>query len=157
MTLTQLSIAFFLQVAVILVTCRLVGTAAQRWLGQPRVVGEMIAGVLLGPSLLGALAPEVQGFLFPKESKPILFVIAQFGVGLYMFLVGLGFDRNEFFKGAKGAAAVSLAGMAAPFAVAVAIALAWPSASRASASPSAPTARWKDWRSPWSGSALWSS
>lgn len=122
MTPTQLSIAFFLQVAVILVTCRLVGTAAQRWFGQPRVVGEMIAGVLLGPSLLGALAPEVQAFLFPKESKPILFVIAQFGVGLYMFLVGLGFDRGEFRRGARGAASVSLAGMAAPFAVAVAIA-----------------------------------
>lgn len=122
MTPTQLSIAFFLQVAVILVTCRLVGTAAQRWFGQPRVVGEMIAGVLLGPSLFGALAPEVQAFLFPKESKPILFVIAQFGVGLYMFLVGLGFDRDEFFRGVKGAASVSLAGMAAPFGVAVAIA-----------------------------------
>lgn len=122
MTPTQLSIAFFLQVAVILVTCRLVGTAAQRWFGQPRVVGEMIAGVLLGPSLFGALAPEVQAFLFPKESKSILFVIAQFGVGLYMFLVGLGFDRDEFFRGVKGAASVSLAGMAAPFGVAVAIA-----------------------------------
>ena len=122
MTPTQLSIAFFLQVAVILLTCRLVGTAAQRWFGQPRVVGEMIAGVLLGPSLFGALAPEVQAFLFPKESKPILFVIAQFGVGLYMFLVGLGFDRDEFFRGVKGAASVSLAGMAAPFGVAVAIA-----------------------------------
>lgn len=122
MTPTQLSIAFFLQVAAILVTCRLVGTAGQRWFGQPRVVGEMIAGVLLGPSLFGALAPELQAFLFPKDSKPILFVIAQFGVGLYMFLVGLGFDRSEFFKGAKGAAAVSLAGMAAPFGVALAIA-----------------------------------
>jgi Kef-type K+ transport system membrane component KefB len=122
MTPTQLSIAFFLQVAVILVTCRLVGTAAQRWFGQPRVVGEMIAGVLLGPSLLGALAPQVQAFLFPVESKPILFVIAQFGVGLYMFLVGLGFDREGFHSGMRGAASVSLAGMAAPFAVAVAIA-----------------------------------
>ncbi len=122
MTPAQLSIAFFLQVAVILVACRLVGSIAQRWLGQPRVVGEMIAGVLLGPSLLGAIAPEVQSFLFPAESKPILFVLAQFGVGLYMFLVGLGFDRGEFRKGARGAAAVSIAGMAAPFAVAVAIA-----------------------------------
>lgn len=122
MTPTQLSIAFFLQVAVILVTCRLVGTAGQRWFGQPRVVGEMIAGILLGPSLLGALAPQVQAFLFPAESKPILFVIAQFGVGLYMFLVGLGFDREGFRSGVRGAATVSLAGMAAPFAVAVAIA-----------------------------------
>lgn len=122
MTPAQLSIAFFLQVAVILVSCRLVGSLAQRWLGQPRVVGEMIAGVLLGPSLLGAVAPQVQSFLFPADSKPILFVLAQLGVGLYMFLVGLGFDRDEFRKGVRGAAAVSVAGMAAPFAVAVAIA-----------------------------------
>ncbi len=122
MTPAQLSIAFFLQVAVILVMCRIVGTVAQRWLGQPRVVGEMIAGVVLGPSLLGALAPEVQAFLFPPESKPVLFVIAQFGVGLYMFLVGLGFDRAEFRASARGAAWVSIAGMAAPFAAAFVLA-----------------------------------
>jgi Kef-type K+ transport system membrane component KefB len=118
MSPAQLSIVFFLQVAVILATCRIVGSLAQRWLGQPRVVGEMIAGVVLGPSLLGALAPEIQAFLFPPESKPVLFVIAQFGVGLYMFLVGLGFDREEFRASARGAAAVSIAGMAAPFAAA---------------------------------------
>lgn len=82
----------------------------------------MIAGVLLGPSLLGALAPQVQAFLFPAESKSVLFVIAQFGVGLYMFLVGLGFDREEFRASARGAAAVSIAGMAAPFAAAFVLA-----------------------------------
>ncbi len=124
MTPTQLSIAFFLQVAVLLVTCRLVGTIAQRWLGQPRVVGEMIAGVLLGPSLFGAVAPEVQALIFPPESKPILFVIAQMGVGLYMFLVGLGFDRDEFRASGRGAASVSIAGMVAPFLVAM-IATPW--------------------------------
>lgn len=118
MTPGQLSIVFFLQVATILATCRIVGTVARRWLGQPRVVGEMIAGVVLGPSLLGALVPEIQAFLFPPESKPVLFVIAQFGVGLYMFLVGLGFDRSEFRANARGAASVSIAGMAAPFAAA---------------------------------------
>lgn len=122
MTPTQLSIAFFLQAAAILVTCRLVGTAVQRWLAQPRVVGEMIAGVVLGPSLLGAVAPQFQAFLFPAESKPVLFVIAQFGVGLYMFLVGLGFDREEFRSNAAGAALVSFAGMAAPFLAAAALA-----------------------------------
>jgi Kef-type K+ transport system membrane component KefB len=114
MTPAQLSIIFFLQVAVILITCRLVGTAAQRWLGQPRVVGEMIAGVILGPSLFGALVPNLQIWLFPADSKPILFVIAQFGVGLYMFLVGLGLARNEFAANARGAMAVSFAGMASP-------------------------------------------
>ncbi|MFM5930402.1 MAG: cation:proton antiporter [Novosphingobium sp.] len=122
MTPAQLSIAFFLQVAVILLTCRLVGSLARRWLGQPRVVGEMIAGVVLGPSLFGAVAPDVQAFLFPAESKPLLFVIAQFGVGLYMFLVGLGFDRDEFRASARGAALVSFAGMAAPFLAAAALA-----------------------------------
>lgn len=122
MTPAELSIAFFLQVAVIIVTCQLVGAAVQRWLGQPKVVGEMIAGVLLGPSLLGALSPELQAFLFPPESKPVLFVVAQFGVGLYMFLVGLGFDREEFRANARGAALVSIAGMAAPFLAAFAIA-----------------------------------
>lgn len=118
----QLSVAFFLQAAVILVTCRLVGTVAERWLGQPRVVGEMIAGVLLGPSLLGLLAPQIQAFIFPPESKPLLFVIAQFGVGLYMFIVGLGFDREEFRADAKGAALLSIAGMVAPFAAAILLA-----------------------------------
>ncbi len=122
MTAAELSVAFFLQVAAILIACRLTGTAAQRWLGQPRVVGEMIAGVILGPSLLGALAPGVQAFLFPPESKSLLFVIAQMGVGLYMFLVGLGFDRTMFRASIKGAASVSIAGMAAPGLVAIMIA-----------------------------------
>jgi Kef-type K+ transport system membrane component KefB len=121
MTPTQLSIAFFLQVSVILITARAVGTIAERYLKQPRVVGEMIAGVILGPSLFGLLAPEIQAFIFPPESKPILFVIAQLGVGLYMFIVGLGFDRAEFRASGRGAASVSIAGMAAPFLVAVAI------------------------------------
>jgi Kef-type K+ transport system membrane component KefB len=122
MTPSQLSIAFFLQVALILIVCRIVGGLVQRWLMQPRVVGEMIAGVLLGPSLFGALAPSVQTFIFPAESKPILFVVAQMGVGLYMFIVGLGFDRKEFSANARGAAAVSVAGMAAPFAAAALLA-----------------------------------
>ncbi len=122
MTPAQLSITFFLQVAVILLICRLVGTAVQRWLAQPRVVGEMIAGVILGPSVFGALAPTVQAFVFPPESKPVLYVIAQMGVGLYMFLVGLGFDRAEFRAGARGAALVSIAGIAAPFLAAVLLA-----------------------------------
>jgi Kef-type K+ transport system membrane component KefB len=121
MTPTELSIIFFLQAALILGCARIVGTIAERWLKQPRVVGEMIAGVLLGPSLFGALAPDVQAWIFPPESKPILFVIAQLGVGLYMFIVGLGFDRAEFRASGRGAASVSIAGMAAPFLVAVAL------------------------------------
>lgn len=122
MTNAELSVAFFLQMAVIIAVCRIVGWLTKRWLGQPQVVGEMIAGVILGPSLFGLLAPDLQAALFPKESQSILFVGAQLGVGLYMFLVGLGFRRDHFRANAKSAAAVSLAGMAAPFLVAAAIA-----------------------------------
>jgi Kef-type K+ transport system membrane component KefB len=122
MTAAQLSIAFFLQMAVIIVAARAVGWLAQRFLGQPQVVGEMIAGVLLGPSVLGLLAPGLEAMLFPPESKKVLFVGAQLGVGLYMFLVGLTFDRSEFKSNARGAALVSLGGMAAPFAAAALLA-----------------------------------
>lgn len=121
MTPAQLSIAFFLQLLLIIAACRTVGWLAKRFLGQPQVVGEMIAGVVLGPSLLGLLAPGVQAFLFPPESKAILFVVAQLGVGLYMFIVGLGFDRAHFRGNVRSAAAVSLSGIAAPFLVAVAM------------------------------------
>ncbi len=114
MSPSELSIVFFLQVAVILIVCRAVGLLAQRWFFQPRVVGEMIAGVVLGPSLFGVLAPSTQAFLFPAETKTLLYVIAQMGVGLYMFIVGLGFDRSGFRSNARGAAAVSIAGMVAP-------------------------------------------
>jgi len=121
MTPAELSVAFFLQMFVIIGACRLVGWAAARWFGQPQVVGEMIAGVLLGPSLLGLFAPSVQQALFPAESKPILFVGAQLGVGLYMFLVGLQFRSDDFRANGRSAAAVSLSGMAAPFMVALLI------------------------------------
>ncbi|RST29561.1 cation:proton antiporter [Sphingomonas ginkgonis] len=119
MTPAQLSFTFFLELAAILAAARATGWLCQRFLGQPQVVGEMIAGVLLGPSLLGLLFPHVEASLFPKEAKSILYVGAQLGVGLYMFLVGLGFDRSHFHANARSAGAVSLSGMAAPFLVAV--------------------------------------
>jgi len=118
-TPSELSAFFFLQMALIIATCRLVGYAARRWLGQPQVVGEMIAGVLLGPSLFGYFLPNVQAALFPAETKNMLFVGAQLGVGLYMFQVGLGFRSDHFRAQLGSAAAVSFAGMAAPFLVAV--------------------------------------
>ena len=115
------SIHFFLQLAIIILTCRVVGWIGQKFLGQPQVVGEMIAGVILGPSLLGLLFPEFQLALFPKETKNILYVGAQFGVGLYMFLVGTGFRGDHFKTNGKSAFAVSLAGIAAPALIAILI------------------------------------
>ncbi len=108
---------FFLQMAIILLVCRLVGILAKK-IGQPQVVGEMIAGVLLGPSLLGLVWPDSAKVLFTKESRTILEVGAQLGVGLYMFLVGLEFNVDHFKSRARSAACVSIAGMLVPFALA---------------------------------------
>ena len=115
----KLSIAFFLQMFVILAACRLFGWLVRRWLRQPQVIGEMIAGVVLGPSLLGLVAPEVQAYLFPPESKAALYVVAQLGIGLYMFLVGLDFRSDDFRANAPSAVAVSVSGIAVPFLVAI--------------------------------------
>jgi len=73
MSASELAVAFFLQMAVILGACRLVGALARR-VGQPQVVGEMVAGGLLGPSLLGLLFPEIQARIFPRESLRVLYV-----------------------------------------------------------------------------------
>jgi Kef-type K+ transport system membrane component KefB len=62
----ELSVLFFLQLAIILLVCRIVGWVA-RWFGQPQVVGEMIAGVLLGPSLAGPALPRPAGVAFPSR------------------------------------------------------------------------------------------
>lgn len=100
--------------AVILLACRIVGRMG-KWFGQPQVVGEMIAGVLLGPSLLGAISPGASAALFTPETRGILYAGAQLGVGLYMFIVGMEFNTALFRSRAKSAAYVSIAGMVAPF------------------------------------------
>ncbi len=123
MTNLQLAVQFFLQIAVILLFCRIVGAIAAR-LGQPQVVAEMIAGVLLGPSLFGMLAPDAQAWLFPwdktqhaRETQSYLFPASQLGLALYMFVVGMEFRVDIVAKRMKSAVAVSAAGMLAPFAL----------------------------------------
>lgn len=112
------SMHFFLQLALILLACRIVGWLGRKYLAQPQVVGEMIAGVCLGPSLLGLLAPELQAAIFPKETKNVLYAGSQLGVGLYMFLVGTTLQLGHFKTKARSAIGVSLAGIVAPFFIA---------------------------------------
>lgn len=114
MTHLQLAIQFFLQIAVILLFCQVVGLVAKR-VGQPQVVAEMIAGVLLGPSLLGLFWPDLFGRLFPKDSMKVLFPVSQLGLAGYMFVVGLEFRMDIIQRRLKSAVAVSLAGMVTPF------------------------------------------
>lgn len=124
----DLAVQFFLQIAVILFFCRVVGAIAVR-LGQPQVVAEMIAGVLLGPSLFGLLAPELQQTIFPwdksqttRDSQSYLFPASQLGLALYMFIVGLEFRVDVVKAHAKSSIAVSIAGMLVPFAFGAALA-----------------------------------
>lgn len=105
---------FFLQMAVIIAACRIVGLLGKK-IGQPQVVCEMIAGVILGPSLLGHFFPDTMKWIFTPESRDILKVGAQLGVGLYMFMVGMEFRTDHFRSRAKSAASVSIAGMMVPF------------------------------------------
>ncbi|MFF4214146.1 cation:proton antiporter [Streptomyces sp. NPDC001796] len=114
MSNSEISIRFFLQLTVILASCRLVGLLVRR-MGQPQVVGEMIAGVLLGPSLLGLLFPHWQHKLFPTgPSMTMIYVAAQVGLVLYMFLVGLEFDAGLIRHRVSSAVSISLSGIFAP-------------------------------------------
>ena len=117
------AIHFFLELAVILAACRVVGLIARRF-GQPQVVGEMIAGVVLGPSLLGAIAPGVQQDLFPPgQANTVLYTMAQVGLVLYMFLIGVNFDINLIKHRAGTAATVSAAGILVPLALGAVVAV----------------------------------
>lgn len=127
MTDVQLAALFFFQVAVILAACRAVGWMG-RFFGQTQVVSEMVAGVLLGPSLFGWLLPQAQQWLFPQilateagpirhPSMTILYVTSQLGLVLYMFLIGLEFDTRVLRAQARSAITVSLSGVIVPFAL----------------------------------------
>ncbi len=87
MSAADLTTRFFLAAVVILIVCKLVSLLVGR-AGQPPVVGEMIAGVLLGPSLLGEMAPRLETDLFPKALLPVIYVAGQLGLVALMFQAG---------------------------------------------------------------------
>ncbi|MDZ7967000.1 MAG: cation:proton antiporter [Nostoc sp. DedSLP03] len=124
----DLVIQLFLQLTVILATCRIVTIIGRRYLSQTDVVCEMIAGVMLGPSLLGLIAPDFQQWLFPKlpiitavglkipnPSMSILYAISQIGLVIYMFLIGLEFNTKLLKHHIKSASLLSAAGIITPF------------------------------------------
>ena len=90
------------------------------YVGQPPVIGEVIAGILLGPSLLG---PETSSLILPKAIAPFLGVIAQLGVILYMFTVGLSLQGERLKRRARAAVAISHASIVVPFLLGALLAL----------------------------------
>ena len=107
-------ISVLLALTVIIITARVMGFLFAK-LDQPAVIGEVIGGILLGPSLLGYLAPGLQAVLLPAEAAPLLGVISQLGVILYMFLVGLELDLALLRSTVSITVAISAASIIVPF------------------------------------------
>lgn len=122
MTPTELAPAFFLAAIVILLACRLVGRVLRAF-GQPPVVGEMVTGVVLGPSVLGLLAPGVEQAIFPDELRPVLYVVGQIGLVVFMFQAGYEFRVDRMRQVARSASLVSVAGVLTPMLLGVALAV----------------------------------
>jgi Kef-type K+ transport system membrane component KefB len=105
-----------LAMAAVILAARLVGAATAR-LSQPRVMGEVLAGILLGPTLLGAVWPEALDYLFPPDIIPLLSAAAQIGLAFYLFLVGMELDPYVLRERIGSAVFVSNSSVAFPMAL----------------------------------------
>jgi Kef-type K+ transport system membrane component KefB len=110
----------FLQIVAIIVISRVFGFFLSK-IGQPVVIGEILAGIALGPSLLGWLLPGVSGFLFPHASLANLHFLSQLGLVLFMFVVGLELDIKSLKNKAHNAVIISHASIIIPFFLGVAL------------------------------------
>ncbi len=115
-------VTLVLQITVVLVACRLVGELFLK-IRQPRVNGEMFAGILLGPSLLGLVAPHLASFVFPPSTLDFLNALGQIGVVLFMFMAGLEIDPAQLKGQAHAAFSSSLVSIIAPFVLAYPLAV----------------------------------
>lgn len=110
-----------LQIIVILLCCRLFG-----WLfsliGQPNVIGEIVAGIVLGPSVLGAIFPEFSLWLFRPDSLANINILSQFGLILFMFAIGMELDIEAVKKSLKETILISHFGTIFPFFLGMALA-----------------------------------
>lgn len=112
-----------LALTVIIITARAIGALFARF-NQPAVIGEVVGGILLGPSLMGWVAPELMAQLLPADAAPFLNVIAQLGVILYMFLVGLELDLGVLATRVSATIVISQASIVVPFALGGVLAMA---------------------------------
>ncbi len=111
-----------LQLAVIMTAAR-VGAWLLGKLGQPQVVGEIVAGLFLGPSLLGRIMPRAGDFLFPDDTTVVFHVLSELGLVLLMFLIGLEFDFSHLRHVGKTASSVAAAGIVLPFVLGFSLAM----------------------------------
>jgi Kef-type K+ transport system membrane component KefB len=110
-----------LDMALVLAVGALLGRCARR-LRQPAVIGEILAGIALGPSLLGFLPGNPSGWIFPTEARPYLSAVAQVGLAVFMFLIGWEFNPALLAERRSTAAAVSIGSIVVSFGLGVALA-----------------------------------
>ncbi|KAL8756864.1 MAG: hypothetical protein Q9184_004365 [Pyrenodesmia sp. 2 TL-2023] len=113
-------IMFIIQAGIIIIFCRLLHYPLSK-IRQPRVIAEILGGILLGPSVLGRI-PGFSDAIFPQASLPVLSIAANLGLVLFLFLVGLEVDLRLLLSNWKVALSVGAAGMALPFGLGCAIA-----------------------------------
>jgi Kef-type K+ transport system membrane component KefB len=116
---TELLLFFtLLQLAIIVVSARIAGVLAVR-LGQSRVIGEIIVGILLGPSLFGAVSPELFHYVFRSTAPEPMTILSQVGLILLMFQIGVEFDFSHLTESRNRAAVlhIAAAGLVLPFAI----------------------------------------
>lgn len=109
-------VVFLSEIILLLVCGRLLGEAMQR-IGHPAVMGQLIAGILLGPSVLGALWPHLQQAIFPNspEQKSMIDAVSQLGVLMLLLVTGMETDLSVVKKAGRAALSVSIAGISVPF------------------------------------------
>jgi Kef-type K+ transport system membrane component KefB/nucleotide-binding universal stress UspA family protein len=110
----DLILLLLVQIVLVLGLSRLIGALFQR-MNQPQVVGEMVAGLMLGPSLFGLLMPELSRHVFPSDSIVYLNVLSQVGVIFFLFLVGLELDPKLIRNRGHSAVVISHVSIVAPF------------------------------------------
>ena len=119
--LTDPLAVLLLQIIVIIAFARLFGFLFKK-IGQPAVIGEIVAGIVLGPSIVGAYFPEINHFLFPAASLSTLSFLSQIGLILFMFIIGMELDLKAIGKQAYGAVIISHASIIIPYTLGVALA-----------------------------------
>jgi Kef-type K+ transport system membrane component KefB len=111
-----------LALAAVVITGRVLGRLF-RFIGQPPVIGEVVAGIALGPSLLGAVSPEAYAFLLPPAVAPSLGLLSQLGVALYMFLIGVELDTDVLRGQLRATIAIAQSSIVVPFLLGAALAV----------------------------------
>lgn len=114
----EIAARVFLGVAIVIVVARAAGWAAKK-VRQPAVVGEIVAGIMLGPSLLGLINEDLPEQLFPLDTRPFLGIIAQLGLIIFMFIIGLELDMGLIRGKGRLAAVTSLSSVVLPFTLAL--------------------------------------